>query len=135
MGRDRTLPTVPDTVWILIAHGSRRPESSADHAALCAAVASAAGTTVEPAYLEIATPSIPDAVGSAVAGGATDVVLLPYFLHPGNHVREDLPRIAQECRDAHPGTAVELRTHVGADPRLVGLLASLVGDVPADGSD
>jgi sirohydrochlorin cobaltochelatase len=126
MGRDRTLRPVPDTVWILIAHGSRRAESSVDHAALCAAVAEAAGTPVEPAYLEIAGPSIPEAVASAVDGGATTVVLLPYFLHPGNHVREDLPRIAQECRDAHPGTAVELRTHVGADPRLVGLLASLV---------
>ena len=117
---------MPDTVWILIAHGSRRPESSADHAVLCAAVAEAAGTPVEPAYLEIAEPSIPDAVAAAVAGGATTVVLLPYFLHPGNHVLEDLPRIAGECRDAHPGTTVELRTHVGADPRLVGLLASLV---------
>ena len=127
MGTDRTLPTVPDTVWILIAHGSRRPESSTEHAALCHAVAEAAGTAVEPAYLELASPSIPDAVASAVDVGATTVVLLPYFLHPGNHVREDLPRIAQECRDAHPGTTVELRTHVGADPRLVGLLASLVG--------
>ena len=127
MGTDRTLPTVPDTVWILIAHGSRRPESSTEHAALCDAVAEAAGTAVEPAYLELASPSIPDAVASAVDAGATTVVLLPYFLHPGNHVREDLPRIAQECRDAHLGTTVELRTHVGADPRLVGLLASLVG--------
>lgn len=126
MGTDRTLPTVPDTVWILIAHGSRRPESSTEHAALCAAVSAEAGTAVEPAYLELATPSIPDAVAAAVDTGATTVVLVPYFLHPGNHVREDLPRIAQECRDAHPGTTVDLRTHVGADPRLVGLLASLV---------
>ncbi len=118
---------MPDTAWILIAHGSRRPESAVDHAALCDAVAHASGTPVRPAYLELAEPSIPDAVAAAVHEGATSVVLLPYFLHPGNHVREDLPRIAQECRSAHPGTSVELRTHVGADPRLVGLLASLVG--------
>ncbi|MFM7063467.1 MAG: sirohydrochlorin chelatase [Actinomycetes bacterium] len=117
---------MPDTVWILIAHGSRRPESATEHAALCAAVAAAAGTRVEAAYLELAEPSIPAAVEHAVGTGATHVVLLPYFLHPGNHVREDLPRIAQTCRDAHPGVQVELRTHVGADPRLVGLLASLV---------
>jgi len=126
MGRDRTLRLVPDTAWILIAHGSRRPESSVDHAALCSAVSEASGTPVFPAYLEIAEPSIPSAVDAAVADGATTVTLLPYFLHPGNHVREDLPRIAAECRDAHPGTTVELRTHVGADPRLVALLASLV---------
>ena len=119
---------MPDTAWILIAHGSRRPESSVDHGALCDAVSEASGTPVLPAYLEIAEPSIPDAVQAAVGAGATKVVLLPYFLHPGNHVREDLPRIADECRGAHPGTTVELRTHVGADPRLVALLASLVSD-------
>lgn len=125
---------MPETAWILIAHGSRRPESATEHAALCAAVAEAAGTPVVPAYLELSEPSIPAAVDQAVGAGATEVVLLPYFLHPGNHVREDLPRIAQECRDAHPGVAVGLRTHVGADPRLVGLLASLVGD-GGSGSD
>ncbi|MFM7062652.1 MAG: sirohydrochlorin chelatase [Actinomycetes bacterium] len=121
---------MPDTAWILIAHGSRRPESATEHAALCDAVSEAAGTPVAPAYLELAEPSIPTAVDRAVADGATRVVLLPYFLHPGNHVREDLPRIAQECRDAHPGVDIGLRTHVGADPRLVGLLASLVADGP-----
>ena len=115
-------------VWVLIAHGSRRAESSQEHAALCAQVAQAAGVDVRPAYLELATPSIPDAVASAAADGATTVRLLPYFLHPGNHVREDLPRLAAEARAAHPGVEVELRTHVGADPRLVDLLASLVKD-------
>lgn len=113
-------------VWILIAHGSRRPESAVDHTALCAAVSGAAGVDVRPAYLELAGPSIPDAVAAAVADGATAVRLLPYFLHPGNHVLADLPRLAAECRTAHPTVEVDLRTHVGADPRLVELLASLV---------
>ena len=112
-------------VWVLIAHGSRRAESSKEHAALCAAVSAAAGTDVRPAYLELAEPSILDAVAGAAADGATTVRLLPYFLHPGNHVREDLPRLAETARVAHPGIDVDLRTHVGADPRLVELLASL----------
>ena len=114
-------------VWILIAHGSRRAESGVDHAALCAAVGAAASADVRPAYLELAEPLIPDAVDAAVRDGATVVRLLPYFLHPGNHVLADLPRLAAECRTAHPTTEIELRTHVGADPRLVDLLASLVG--------
>ncbi|MFM7068031.1 MAG: sirohydrochlorin chelatase [Actinomycetes bacterium] len=112
-------------IWILIAHGSRREESAVDHARLCQAVAAEAGRDVRPAYLELASPDIPAAVDQAIADGATTVRLLPYFLHPGNHVRSDLPRIAEECRAAHPATTIELRTHVGADPRLVSLLASL----------
>lgn len=123
-----------DEVWILIAHGSRRAESAVEHAALCAAVAAAGGADVRPAYLELAEPSIPDAVADAVAGGAARVRLLPYFLHPGNHVREDLPRLAEVARSAHPGVEVELRTHVGADPRLVDLLVDLLaGDDAATG--
>ena len=119
--------------WILIAHGSRRTEAATEHGALCEAVSAAAGTEVRPAYLELAEPLIPEAIDAAVANGATAVRLLPYFLHPGNHVREDLPRIVESARLAHPGVTVELRPHVGGDPRLVELLASLtVTDGEAD---
>lgn len=111
------------TATVLIAHGSRNPAAAADHAELTARIAAAAGTPVTPAYLELAEPSVGDAVDAAIAAGATTVRLVPLFLHVGNHVLRDLPAIAEAARDRHPDVTVVLEEHVGADPALVELVA------------
>ena len=115
------------TIVLLLAHGSRAERTTSDHEALCEAVADASGTEVRPAYLEISEPSIPDAVDLAVADGATSVRLLPFFLHLGNHVAADLPRIVAEATDRHPEVSIVLEEHLGADPGLVALLADRIG--------
>jgi len=125
------MPDSP-TVTVLVAHGSRNPDAATAHEALCGAVARAAAlasgreTVVVPAYLEIAEPSIPDTIDRLIDGGATRVRLLPHFLGPGNHVQRDLPAIVAEAGERHPGVAIELAEHLGADPGLVDLLAARV---------
>jgi sirohydrochlorin ferrochelatase len=121
----RPEPTHGGTV-VLIAHGSRNPRTAEDHAALCRRIADAAGVPVEPAFLELSQPSIPDAVDAAVAAGASAVRLVPFFLHVGNHVLSDLPELAAAAQQRHPGTPVMLEEHVGADPGLVDLLVARV---------
>lgn len=125
------MPDSP-TVTLLVAHGSRNPDADEAHRALCEAVARAAATgtgrevRVEPAYLEIAEPSIPATIDRVVGEGVTEVRLLPHFLGPGNHVQRDLPAIVAEARERHPGVTIELAEHLGADPGLVDLLAARV---------
>jgi sirohydrochlorin ferrochelatase len=126
-----TMPPSDDTIVLLIAHGSRAERTTADHEALCRAVAEASGAVVRPAYLEISDPSIPDAIDTAVADGATTVRLVPHFLHLGNHVAADLPDIASAAADRHPGVQIPLEEHLGADPGLVDLLAARVRSGPA----
>jgi sirohydrochlorin cobaltochelatase len=116
---------VPDTV-LLIAHGSRNPAAQTDHERLCGSVGAAAGITVRPAYLELAEPSITDAIDSAVADGAAQVRLVPLFLHTGNHVARDIPEIVEAARRAHPEVVIILDEHVGADPALVDLIAARI---------
>jgi sirohydrochlorin ferrochelatase len=125
----------PETVVLLVAHGSRNPRAAQEHEQLCIAVTdviasaatdAAAPIPVRPAYLEITSPSIPDAIDAAVAEGATEVRLLPHFLSSGNHVLVDLPAAVATARERHPGVRIELRQHLGADPALVELVASKV---------
>lgn len=116
-------------VVLLIAHGSRNPDAATAHEQLCEEVqertaADGAEVRVRPAYLEIAEPTIPAAIDAAVAEGARSVRLLPHFLAPGNHVQRDLPRIVGEASERHPGVAIELEEHTGADPGMVDLLAA-----------
>jgi sirohydrochlorin ferrochelatase len=119
-------------VTLLVAHGSRNPLSAAAHQELCAAVAERSSTVagvpveVRPAYLELSSPSIPDAIDAAVQHGATSIRVLPHFLGPGNHVMVDIPALVDEARTRHPGVDIELAEHLGADPALVDLLATRV---------
>jgi sirohydrochlorin cobaltochelatase len=119
-------PDHATTVTLLVAHGSRNARAQAAHTDLVEAVTTASGAQVTAAYLELATPSVPDAIAAAVGGGATTVRILPCFLHPGNHVLVDLPGIAEQAHRTHPGVLIEMLPHLGADPALVALLARAV---------
>jgi sirohydrochlorin ferrochelatase len=117
---------------ILAAHGSRNPEANASLVALAASVAAQlAPSNVRHAYLEMAEPSIPQAIAAAVAAGATDIVLLPYFLHPGMHVRRDLVEIVDEARAAHPAVAFTMADFFGNRPEMPTLLAAAARDAIA----
>jgi sirohydrochlorin ferrochelatase len=114
------------SVVLLIAHGSRNPATAAEHVELCATVAARTGADVRPAFLEIDRPAIAEAIDGAADEGAERIRLLPYFLHPGNHVLRDLPELVAHARERHPEVVVELDEHVGADPELVSLVARRV---------
>ena len=47
--------------------------------------------------MEIATPSIPDGIKALVDLGVDEIICHPYFLSPGRHVTEDIPRIVNQA--------------------------------------
>ena len=111
---------------ILFAHGSRDPLWHRPIQAVAARMAAAAPhVPVRCAYLELSTPSLPDAAAELIAAGATAVRIVPLFLGTGRHAREDLPRLVDQLRQAHPRTRFDLRDAVGEDPRVAHLLATL----------
>ncbi len=131
-------PAPPPAVVVIAAHGSRAEPANAAHRALVVAVAARSAIPVLAAFLELAEPSIPDALDRAAGSGAPRVVLLPYFLHPGNHVAVDLVGLVADAGRRHPATAFVLGDPFGADPAVVGLLAAQVvaaSTDPAGGGD
>ncbi len=121
------------TAILLIAHGSRRVESGEAFAELAARVAARArGTAVAHAFMSMAQPDIQAAAAELVAGGAAAVGLLPYFLHRGVHLSEDLPQALAALRTAHPGVAFELLPPLENDPLLEDLLVDRVAEATAD---
>ena len=123
-----TVPGVTDrTEVVLIAHGSRAAAANEAHRAVAHQVAAALGVPVHAAYLELAEPSIGEAIDAAAAGGAARIVVLPHFLYPGRHVTEDVPAIVAEAAARHDAAAVELVAASGDDPAMVDLLVELAG--------
>lgn len=107
---------------LLIGHGSRK-RGFADAMKRVARRLERTGEydLVACAYLEIAPPSIAEAVARLGRLGAREIRVLPYFLQSGKHVREDLPReVAKAARNA-AGANVKLCPYLGFDESLVAL--------------
>lgn len=108
---------------ILIAHGSRRPQANQELLQLADILRSRLpAEVIFPAFLEIATPSIPDAARSAVEHGATSVRMLPFFLSPGNHVTEDLEAFRRDFEQQFPSVSFDLCPPLGLHPFVVDAL-------------
>jgi len=121
-------------VLILVAHGSRREASNQEIRELTAALAVKAGDRFERvscAFLELAEPSIPDAIEQALADGAGEIVVLPYFLSAGRHVAEDIPGLVEGKRREHPDAQIRLAPYLGEAPGVVDLLLTIAGKYSA----
>ena len=65
------------------------------------------------AHMELAAPSIMDAIASCVAEGYRDIVVAPYFLSQGRHIQQDIPRLVEEAQAAHPAAQIRLAAPIG----------------------
>ena len=123
---------MPATTVVLAAHGSRLADATAAHVALCGRVADRLGVPVLPGFLELAEPTIAAAIEQAIDDGAARVLVLPYFLHPGNHTGHDIPALVDAARTRHRDTAIELLALFGADGRLDELISDQVRGLAGD---
>lgn len=88
---------------ILVDHGSRRDESNDMLLDAVRHFVAATGLPiVEPAHMELAEPTIATAFDRCVSQGAKTVVVFPYFLLPGRHWHDDIPRLVAKAAQAHP---------------------------------
>ncbi len=123
---------MPDHAIVLFAHGSRDPLWRAPMEAVASRIAQAhPGRPVACAYLELCTPTLPDAVAQLVAQGARQVTVVPMFLGTGKHAREDLPVLVEQLRASHPGVRFSVQTAIGEDPRMTALMAKIACELPS----
>jgi sirohydrochlorin ferrochelatase len=77
--------------------------------------------SVEPAFVSLARPSLPETLERVALLGAREVAVVPYFLFTGLLV----DRIGEQARQwgaAHKGATVAVGDHLGVDERLVELV-------------
>ena len=63
--------------------------------------------------MELARPSIADAVAKCAAAGAKRVVVAPYFLSRGRHITEDIPALVASAQAEHPGVECIVADPIG----------------------
>lgn len=114
---------------IIVDHGSRSGAANAlleEVVRLFADVHAHRYAIVEPAHMELAEPSIADAYARCVQRGATHVVVCPFFLAPGKHMQEDIPRLAAQAAARFPKTTHQVAAPLGCDGLMVRLLGKRV---------
>ena len=110
----------PQDGLIVFAHGSRVAEANEAVRRVAELAAGESGFPLwQEAFLELAQPTLAEAVSALAARGARRIVVTPYFLVMGIHLQRDLPLLLDEARaaasdveliatpplDGHPGLA------------------------------
>ena len=112
---------------LLVSHGSHSPKTRKEVAALIRKLKKKmTGDFVSFAFLEIASPSIPEGISECVKKGATKIVILLNFLNSGKHVDHDIPRIVKEAGTKYPSIKFCLTSPVGQHPRITELFRDIV---------
>jgi sirohydrochlorin ferrochelatase len=107
------------TALLLIAHGSRQEGANADLRDIVGQMRKRGDfAIVEGAFLELAEPTIEESAARCVDQGASRVVLVPYFLSAGVHVKQDLTEIRRKLSDNFPAVDFRLAEPLGPHPLL-----------------
>jgi sirohydrochlorin ferrochelatase len=117
------------TAILLMAHGSRIAE--ANNAAYEIAEMIRAASTfeiVEVAFREMHPPDIQSAIDRCVAQGAERILLMPYFLFVGAHVREDLPAEMTQAQQRYPQVEFAMGNHLGAHRKLAEIVIERIAE-------
>ena len=110
---------------IIVDHGSRSSESNRQLRDVVDAFVRTFDQRyriVEPAHMELAEPSIADAFRRCVQRGAEEVIVCPFFLSPGRHMQEDIPRLAAEAAERYAVKRFTVAGPLGLDELIVRLL-------------
>lgn len=112
-----------------MAHGSRVAEANDAACDVAAMVKEMTGfEIVEVSFRELHEPNIQQGIDTCVAKGAERILLMPYFLFMGAHVRHDLPEEIEMAQKRHPGLIMEMGGHLGVHRKLAEVETERIGE-------
>src|SRR4030042_2258139 len=119
---DRKLHERERRAGILIGHGSRAAGADDDMERIAGRLRAAVdGGIVDLCRMAHGT-SFGEAFERCVRQGVKTVIVIPYFLHFGVHLRQDIPEMLREAVMKHPEVRLVLGRHLGYDDALATLL-------------
>ena len=115
---------------LVMVHGSPRPSSNNAMFAVVEQVRErAVFPLVSVGFMECNEPSIAGAIDELIEQGARSVVAVPYFLHTGNHVADDLPSALEEAQRKYPDVKFSMGDYLGHDAVIADVLMDRVREV------
>ena len=104
---------------ILFAHGSVVEEANQGVHDLASQIRSMGRFHfVRAAFLDCAHPNLGEAIEEAVNARSTRVIVIPYFLTMGIHLRRDLPNLIAPEKERHPHVAIDVGQSLEGHPLM-----------------
>ena len=115
---------------LVMVHGSPRPESNEAMFQVVEEVRRRAiFDHIEVGFMECNEPDIPTAIENLLRQGAKRVVAVPYFLHAGTHVADDLPGLLEAAQKQNPDVEFLMGDYIGRDFRVADVMRDRVREV------
>ncbi|WP_049925303.1 CbiX/SirB N-terminal domain-containing protein [Halopiger goleimassiliensis] len=133
MSQSETAAPTPggdDEAILVVGHGSRREKSNEQVRTLAAGLESRIGVPAQPAFLELATPSIEEAFAE-LAPIASRVTVVHCSLFAASHVKNDVPLAIEQARAEHD-LVIDNGGPLGIHPAIVDLLDDRADAVERD---
>ncbi|MGI4788588.1 MAG: sirohydrochlorin chelatase [Janthinobacterium lividum] len=112
------------TALLVMVHGSPRPIANTPMFQVVEEVkARGVFDQVEVGFMECNEPTITESIDACAAAGAEKVIAVPYFLHTGTHVADDLPTLLEEAAARHPQVQFQMGRYIGTSPKLTDILS------------
>ena len=112
---------------VLFAHGAKDPEWARPFHEICNRVRSNRPEyPIAVAFLESMSPTLEEAIDSLANEGATAITVFPLFMAQGGHLKQDLPRILDDIRAAHPRIPIGLEPPIGEVAEIVEAIAGWI---------
>ena len=114
---------------IVVSHGSKHLLANEQISALVKQInehPANAYDVVAAAFLEFTQPSVDEVIDFCVQVGVKSIIVMPYFLAAGKHVKEDIPNLINASRRKYPQTSIKLVAHFGACSDMAGLIVDHV---------
>lgn len=107
---------------IIVDHGSTVGEANAMLAEIAELIKSnerCGFDMVRYCHMELAEPTIAQAFDACAAEGASHIVIHPYFLVPGKHSTQDIPRMTAEAASKHKGVSYYVTEPLGVHENII----------------
>jgi sirohydrochlorin ferrochelatase len=115
---------------VLFGHGSRVEEANQGVRDLARQVQdSGPYPHVRAAFLELAQPDLNAAVSEAVAARLQRLIIIPYFLTAGVHLRRDLPNLIAPLKRKYPHMTIEAGQSLEGHPLMASIILGRVQEV------
>ena len=112
----------PEAV-ILLGHGSRLVGAGEDMRQVAQRIQAKTGhPSVKICNMQFLGPTFDEVFEQCRVDGAKRIIVIPYFLHAGVHLQEDIPTMLREKADLHPEIEIILGKNLGYDERLADIV-------------
>jgi sirohydrochlorin cobaltochelatase len=71
-------------------------------------------------------PTFDEAVAALAAAGVSCIRVVPLFLGPGGHVKQDLPQLVERAAAARPRLSIRLEAPIGEQPQVIEAIAAAI---------